>query len=217
MDQDGRTAIIAIDRWLALVVVAATVGLPPPIALRRLGPVERGVLGGHLAALLARWSTSIAVDLGEHGGDGGGEPLIGVRLRAEVSGAAGAVRIHVPAEWLSLGHGPARPRWRDSRVATLRLFTVAAAELALTTLRFAELEAAGVGDAVVFEGYRWGGEGLSALSSCASATTRRRRVAPNAAGNVVLAGRISRLPSAACATARSRAPAHVRSQERRAR
>lgn len=187
VDQAGRTAIVAIDRWLALVVVAATVGLPPPIALRRLGPVERGVLGGHLAALLARWRTSMAVDLGEHGAAGGGESLMGVRLRAEVPGAAGTVRIHMPAEWLSLGRGPARPRWRDDRAATLRLFTVAAAELAVTTLRFAELQAAGVGDAVVFEGYRWAGEAERSVEVRVGDHAAPARA--DAAGNVVLAGR----------------------------
>ena len=58
VDRDGRAGRVAIDRWLALGVVAATLGLPAPLALRRLGPIERGVLGGHLAALLARWAPS---------------------------------------------------------------------------------------------------------------------------------------------------------------
>src|SRR4029077_18254513 len=127
-DRRGRSvagappAPVAFDRWLALAVVAATVGLPPPIALRRLGPVERGVLGGHLAALLGRWGTSITVDLGEPGSTGATESLIGVRLRADVGGVAGTVRLYAPAEWLSLGRAAARPGWHESPSAAVLLY-----------------------------------------------------------------------------------------------
>src|SRR5689334_2327972 len=41
VDRDGRAGSAAIDRWLALAIVAATLGMPAPIALRRLGAVER--------------------------------------------------------------------------------------------------------------------------------------------------------------------------------
>jgi type III secretion system YscQ/HrcQ family protein len=144
-DRDGRPGRIAIDRWLALAVVAATLGLPPPLALRRLGPVERGVLGGHLAALLARWASSIAVDLAPS--QPSAARLIPVTLRAETGGASGMVRIEAAPEWFA----PAATE-RPLNAAAVRLHTVASVELATTTLSFAELEGAGVGDAVVFDG-----------------------------------------------------------------
>ncbi len=207
LDGAGRAGIVAVDRWLALAVVAATVGLAPPIALRRLGPVERGVLGGHLAALLARWETSIAIDLQEHWSAADSKSLIGVRLRAEVAGVAGTVRLHAPAEWLSLGPAPPRPRWGESRSAAERLYTVAAAELAITTLRFSELAAAGVGDAVVFDGHRW-----LAAADRAVALRIGDHAAParaNSAGDVVLAGRFQAAERRLRAAGDPRAPATV--------
>ncbi len=159
VDRDGRAGRAAIDRWLALAVVAATLGLPAPLALRRLGPVERGVLGGHLASLLARWARSIAIDLAidrvAGPGRDRGAPLIAVTLRAQAAGASGMVRIEAPPDWLSLGPKASRTRSPRLRAAADRLQTVASVELAATTLRCAELEAAGVGDAVVFSGAAW--------------------------------------------------------------
>ncbi len=148
-DRDGRPGRVAIDRWLALAVVAATLGLPPPLALRRLGSVERGVLGGHLASLLARWASSIGVDLAPSPRFAGSAPLIPVTLHAQAAAASGMVRIEAAPEWLP--RGPAAPA-RSLSPAAAHLQTVASVELAVTTLRFSELESAGVGDAVLFEG-----------------------------------------------------------------
>lgn len=207
IDDGGRAGLVAVDRWLALTVVAATVGLPPPIAMRRLGPVERGVLGGHLAALLARWGTSITIDLSGPGSTGATESLIGVRLRAEVGGVAGTVRIHAPAQWLSLGRAAVRPRWRESPSAAVLLYTVATVELAVTTLRFDELEAAGVGDAVVFDGYRWPASAQRAVALRIGDHTAPARA--NHAGDVVLAGRFQAADRRLRATGDPRARATV--------
>src|SRR4051812_38184556 len=110
VDRDGRTGSVAIDRWLALAIVAATLGMPAPIALRRLGPGERGVLGGHLAALLARWgrtiAQSIAIDLGDSGPAEGDAPTA-VVVRAEAAGAAGTGLVPAPPQGVGAGGGGA--------------------------------------------------------------------------------------------------------------
>jgi len=194
VDRDGRTGSVAIDRWLALVIVAATLGMPAPIALRRLGPGERGVLGGHLAALLGRWgrtiAQSIAIDLGDSGRAEGDAPTV-VMVRAEAAGAAGTVSIQAPAEWLAFGSSvPARSNRQpetELRAAAERLATVASVELAATTLRFAELAGARAGDAVVFDGAAWPGEGERLVALRIGA-----RAAPahlSADGRLALAGR----------------------------
>jgi type III secretion system YscQ/HrcQ family protein len=195
VDRDGRTGSVAIDRWLSLAIVAATLGMPAPIALRRLGPGERGVLGGHLVALLARWgrtiAQSIAIDLGDSGRVEGDAPPTAVVVRAEAAGAAGTVSIQAPAAWLALGKAvPARSNWlpeTELRAAAERLATVASVELASTTLRFAELAGARAGDAVVFDGAAWPGEGdrLVALRLGDRAAPARL----SADGRLALAGR----------------------------
>ena len=192
IDRDGRAGSAAIDRWLALAIVAATLGMPAPITLRRLGPVERGVLGGHLAALLARWGQPIAIDLGDSGRAEGGASLTVVVVRAEAAGAAGTVRIHAPAEWLALGKTPVPARLdgrraTELRAAAERLATVACVELAVTTLRLAELGGARAGDAVVFDGVAWPGEGELPVALRIGDQSARARL--RADGRLALAGR----------------------------
>jgi flagellar motor switch/type III secretory pathway protein FliN len=162
VDRDGRAGSVAIDRWLTLAIVAATLGMPAPIALRRLGAVERGVLGGHLATLLARWGQTIAIDLGDEGRAKGGASLTAIAVRAEAAGAAGTVWIDVPPEWLALGSTPVparSDRMTELRAVADRLATVARVAIAVTTMRRAELEGARAGDAVVFDGVAWPGDG----------------------------------------------------------
>jgi flagellar motor switch protein FliM len=192
VDRDGRAGSVAIDRWLALGIVAATLGMPAPIALRRLGPVERGVLGGHLAALLARWGQSIAIDLGDGGRADGDASLMPVAVRAEAAGTAGMVRIQVPAEWLALGGAAVsarsnRPRANELRAIAERLSTVAVIEIAVTTLRLAELEGARAGDAVVFDGSAWPGEGERPVALRIGDQAASARL--NANGQLVVVGR----------------------------
>jgi flagellar motor switch/type III secretory pathway protein FliN len=151
LDGDGRAGRLVVDRWLALSVVAATLGLPPPAVLRRLGPVERGVLAGYLAAALADWGGRITVALFDPRRALDAGRLVGLTLRVEALGASGLVKLDVPAGWLTLGRPPdAQPDAFRAVVECLPV--VACIELAVTGLRLAELAAARIGDAVVFDG-----------------------------------------------------------------
>jgi flagellar motor switch protein FliM len=155
------------------------------------------VLGGHLAALLARWGQSIALDLAAAGPTSASGSLIAVAVRAEVAGGSGMVRIHAPAEWLALGNARARLRptgphvsgllVNQRRAAVGRLSTVASVELATTTLRLAELEGAHAGDAVVFDGAAWPDEGERLVSLRIGDQAAPARL--SATGQIVLAGR----------------------------
>jgi type III secretion system YscQ/HrcQ family protein len=112
-------------------------------------------------------------------------------VHAEAAGAAGMVSIQAPAEWLALGRSvPVRSNRQpetELRAAAERLATVASVELAATTLRFAELAGARAGDAVVFDGAAWPGEGerLVALRIGDRAAPARL----SAEGRLALAGR----------------------------
>ena len=154
LDGEGRAGRIAVDRWFALNVVAATLGLPPPLVLRRLGALERGVFAGHLAALLAGAADGVMVDLVDRRPGpprGEGAPLVALALRAEAAGAAGPVRLDVPFAWLARRSRPSLELGAFRALAG-RLPTLASVELASTSLRFIELQTAGVGDALVFDG-----------------------------------------------------------------
>jgi len=188
VDRAGNAGSVAIDRWLALGIVAATLGMPAPIALRRLGPVERGVLGGHLASLLARWEQSIAIDLGdgERGQARAEASLIAVAVRAEAAGTSGIVRIQAPGEWLALGKQPVSPHASELRATAGRIATVASVELARTTLWTAELAGARVGDAVVFDGTASPGEGEPPVELRIGDQSAPARLSPS--GQLVLAG-----------------------------
>ncbi len=78
-------------------------------------------------------------------------------------------------------------RASEWRGAAERLSTVASVELAVTTLRLAEIERADPGDAVVFDGAAWPGEGerLAALRIGDQAAPAR----VSASGELVVAGR----------------------------
>jgi type III secretion system YscQ/HrcQ family protein len=79
--------------------------------------------------------------------------LVALALRVEAVGTSGLVKLDVPYEWLALGEVPASgaPSGAFSTVVG-RLPIVASIEIASTDLPLRELDAAGVGDAVVFEG-----------------------------------------------------------------
>ncbi|HET6150280.1 MAG TPA: FliM/FliN family flagellar motor switch protein [Polyangia bacterium] len=156
IDGEGRRGRVSIDRWLALNVVARTLGLPPPRSLRRLGPGEKGILAGHLAALLTFASGRLDVDLVGAPGDRWLEAAVGLAFQAEAAGACGPVRLDVPPQWLAA----VADGWSDFPGPTLkqamgRLETTARIELADTCLPLAIIAETGVGDTVVFDGERF--------------------------------------------------------------
>ena len=150
-------AWVSIDRWLALNIVARTLGLPSPRSLRRLGPGERGILAAHLAALLTFASGRLDVDLTDARGQGGFEATVGLAFQAEAAGACGPVRLDLPPQWLAMvaDGWSARP---DAAVvaAMRRLETMAGLELADTGLPLAAIAETGIADTVVFDGERFG-------------------------------------------------------------
>jgi type III secretion system YscQ/HrcQ family protein len=152
LDGDGRAGRLAIDRWLALSVVAATLGLPPPAALRRLGAAERGMLAGHLAALLATWGGRVTVALSEPRRALDATGLVSLTLRVEAVGTAGLVRLDLPSDWLVPGP-TSNPQSGSFQAVVERLPIVALIELARTELLLSELAEVRVGDAAVFDGY----------------------------------------------------------------
>ena len=133
--------------------------------------------------------------------------LIAVALRAEATAISGAVRIHAPPEWLSVGRAPARPRSRELRAVAVHLRTVASVELAVTTLRFRELAGARSGDAVVFDGTAWPGqtERSVELRIGDHVAPARTSAAGQAGALVVLAGRFQAAERRARATSNPRA------------
>lgn len=155
-DGDGRRGRVSIDRWLALNVLARTLGLPLPRSLRRLGPGEKGILAGHLAALLTFASGRLSVDLIDAPAAPAPNALVGLAFQAEAAGACGPVRLDVPAEWLanawdgwSAGLAPA-----EMAAAAARLLTTARIEIADTTLPLSACAGSRMADTVVFEGQR---------------------------------------------------------------
>ena len=155
-DGEGRRGRVSIDRWLALNVVARTLGLPLPKSLRRLGPGEKGILAGHLAALLTFASGRLTVDLVGAAGAGAPNATVGLAFQAEAAGACGPVRLDVPVEWLAaVGAGWSGLPPAEMAAAAARLDTTARIELADTTLPLAAFAGSRIADTVVFAGHRW--------------------------------------------------------------
>jgi type III secretion system YscQ/HrcQ family protein len=158
-DGEGRRGRILVDRWLALNVVAATLGFGAPKTLRRLGTGEKGILAGHLAALLTFRGGPVVVELAAAGAtrtrprDITRAPpaAVGLSFHAEAAGAAGPLRVEVPGAWLTAASWPAPAAPAIGKVAA-RLETTARIALAETTLAGAAVAGAGRGDIVVFDG-----------------------------------------------------------------
>ena len=153
VDGEGRRGRVLVDRWLALNVVAATLGFAPPRALRRLGAGERGILAGHLAALLTFAGGRVVVDLAADAGERQGSArVVGLAFRAEAAGAEGPIRVEVPAVWLSASGWPSAGFGAVAKVAA-RLETTARVEIADTLLSRGAVSCGKVGDVVIFDGY----------------------------------------------------------------
>jgi flagellar motor switch/type III secretory pathway protein FliN len=153
-DGEGGRGRVLIDRWLALNIVAATLRFGAPKVLRRLGAAEKGVLAGHLAALLTFTGGRVVVDL-----VGGATRLrsvpvpaaIGLGFHAEAAGASGPVRLEVPPAWLTTASWPDASTAAINKVAA-RLETTARISVAETMLPASDFAHAGRGDIVVFDG-----------------------------------------------------------------
>ena len=153
-DGEGRRGRVLVDRWLALNVVAATLGFGAPKALRRLGAGERGILAGHMAALLTFAGGRVVVDLTAEARRHRREvpaSAVGLSFHAEAAGAAGPLRVEVPAPWLMAASWPVPETQAISKVAA-RLQTTARITIAETTLAAAAVTEARTGDIVVFDG-----------------------------------------------------------------
>jgi type III secretion system YscQ/HrcQ family protein len=158
-DGEGRRGRVLVDRWLALNVVAATLGFGAPKTLRRLGSGEKGILAGHLAALLTFTGGRVVVELAAPAATRtrprditrAAPAAVGLSFHAEAAGAAGPLRVEVPAVWLTAASWPAPATAAIGKVAA-RLETTARIALAETTLAGAAVAGAGRGDIVVFDG-----------------------------------------------------------------
>lgn len=149
---DGRRGRIAVERWFALALVAATLGWRTPRVLRALGHAERGVLAGQVAACLAQHDCPVAVSPDQPRASRDNRN-VALALRAETSAMAGAIHVDIPPEWLAPGEvSPSRAAARDLmlRQAIGWLPISLSVELATTELPALDWAQARPGDAVVF-------------------------------------------------------------------
>jgi flagellar motor switch protein FliN/FliY len=151
----GARARLTIEPWLALHLVAAVLGLPPPLALRPLGRTERGVLAAAVVGVLegAGAGPWIRLALGDaEAGPVEAGDLLAIELRVQFPGFAGGARLDLPAHLL------AAPAGRLALDAHL-LAPMLSVELARTTLQGGALTSAAPGDTVVFDGATPAGDG----------------------------------------------------------
>jgi type III secretion system YscQ/HrcQ family protein len=145
LEVQGQRGRLSVELSLALRLVSAVLGLPPPLTVRALGRAERGTLAAVVAAFLeAVRAPGIRVAL-EDGGPPE-PPAVALELRVTASHLSGMARLDLPAALLAAL--PARPLLADPRL----LNPLMVVELGRTTLEAAVYAAAEVGDAVVFEG-----------------------------------------------------------------
>jgi type III secretion system YscQ/HrcQ family protein len=145
--RDGSSGRLVVDARFAQHLVSAVLGSVTPPAVHRLGPGERGLLAGQIAALLDR--LGVAAGLGVALAAPARVPGC-AELLAEVSagGRTGWIRFEIPPAWLEAA-ASARPH-RTARAA--RLPVEARVQLAATRIPAAAWAGAAVGDGVVFDG-----------------------------------------------------------------
>jgi flagellar motor switch/type III secretory pathway protein FliN len=143
--RDGLAGRIEVDAFLALSLVRATLGAPAPLAVRPLGPSERGVLAAVVAAaLLGLGASAIETSPWSPAQLSGDQVQVELGVEGEV--ASGRVRLALPLAWLE-APGRAGLLAGAGLIATeLRL------ELARTSLDRLAFAGASAGDALVFEG-----------------------------------------------------------------
>ena len=136
---------LVVDGLCALRVVATTLGLPAPGALRALGAAERGVVTATIASILFAVASDVTVALG--GGPWHGDGLARLVFAIESRTFHGRVSLDIPPEWI--------PQHRAGSLASEAsargLEITVAVDLARTTLTAVDWARARAGDAVVFD------------------------------------------------------------------
>ncbi len=141
----GGTALLLVERGLALHTVSSILGCEGVIAAGALSRVERGILQGVLAALCARMGLGPEVRLCATAGQVLLSDPIAVEFRVEMRGGSGRAWLCASVEFLTEVPIPeAASSWQAS--LPIRL------ELGRTRVLVSELAAAREGDAVLFEG-----------------------------------------------------------------
>ena len=151
LEYGGQPGCLGVDHRISLALVHAVVGGPAPAAIRPLGRGERGVMAAVLLSALDTIGVSHKVELGLALGPPAPGPdrlVVGGSVRT-AAGLAGRAVVLLPIAWLAdiAGTGPIMAPL-DGLAASATL------ELARTDLLGADLAAAAVGDAVVFDGIR---------------------------------------------------------------
>lgn len=141
----GRQGHLIVDGLSALRVVAATLGLPAPRALRSLGAAERGVVTAAIASVLSALATGVVVSLG--GGKWHGDGLARLILSVESNMFRERIALDVPPEWVPNRAEISLPARASARGLDIPL----SVELARTTLMARDWSRARSGDAVVFD------------------------------------------------------------------
>jgi flagellar motor switch/type III secretory pathway protein FliN len=153
LEYGGRRGWLGIDHRISLALVHAVLGGPAPAAIRPLGRGERGVMAAIVLSGLDAigMSQKVELEVGLASGPPAPGPdrlVVGGSVRT-AAGLAGRAAVLLPIAWLAdvAETGPiAAPLDGVAASATL--------ELARTDLLGADLAAAAVGDAVVFDGIR---------------------------------------------------------------
>lgn len=151
-----RCGYLLLDGMTALRLVAATLGVPAPEMLRRLGAAERGIVTAAVASAFRSMNADTTVLLGRSKWTGRGLTRLLVRADFAMIEQHGRqprtsseqLRLDVPLEWL-----PAASDvwWLHNQLRTTDLEIPFTIELARTTLRAADWTRARRGDAVVFD------------------------------------------------------------------
>jgi type III secretion system YscQ/HrcQ family protein len=143
--RDGRQGYLIVDGLGGLHVVAATLGLPGPLALRALGAGERGVVTAAIVSVLNAVTTNVVLSLGA--GRWCGDGLARLVLLVESNLFRERVVLDIPPEWIPSHAEISLP---DRAVARGLQISIAV-ELARTTLTAHDWSRARSGDAITFD------------------------------------------------------------------
>jgi type III secretion system YscQ/HrcQ family protein len=144
-DGDRRQGYLVLDGLTALRLVAVTLGLPAPRALRALGAAERGIVAATIATLFHVSACDVVVALAPK--PWRPEGLARLVIEADLGGYRERVRLDVPPAWI-----PPKASTHLVENATRRgLGIPLVVELARTMLTAGDWARARSGDAIVFD------------------------------------------------------------------
>ena len=146
LTRQGREGRLVLGGGTALQIVAATLGVPAPPALRLLGAAERGIVAAVVAGVLAVIDAEVSVSLRARGTFG--PDLVRVVVALRLGAFDGRAFLDVPWDWIP----PAPPSLVAAAALTRRLSVPVVVALARTTLPVADWARARRGDAVLFDG-----------------------------------------------------------------